>query len=225
VSSHSLGISGNSLYSWGFQGNGRLGDGVSANANVTVPKLIDSNTTWTQVSAGGDHSFGISGGMLYGWGRNNSGQVGNGTQLDVLTPTEVGGGSTAWTYIAAGREFSAGICGGSLYTWGLNFYGNLGLGDTTTRTSPTRVDSSSNWTKVACLSSSGVPVNQRYMFMLGISGGSLYACGDDQFGQLGVGGGGQRNRFVRVGSLTGWVDVGGSTPFWISSHAIRQTVS
>lgn len=225
VFTHALGISGGSLYAWGYQGDGRLGDGVSANANVTLPKLIDSGTNWTQVCVGDNHSLGISGGMLYGWGRNNNGQVGNGTQVHVLTPTEIGGGSTAWTKISAAWDFSAGICGGALYTWGINNTGQLGLGNTTTRLTPTRVDSGTQWSEVCCLNTiwtSGPSINRHTM---GISGGSLYACGSNTYGQLGLGAVGQQNRFARVGSLTGWTQVAGVTPFWSSVLAVRQTAS
>jgi hypothetical protein len=54
------------------------------------------------VSAGGSHSMMVlEDGTLWAWGENGSGQLGDGTTTNKLTPTQVGS-ATNWTNVAAG---------------------------------------------------------------------------------------------------------------------------
>ena len=76
-------------------------------------------------------------GAAYCWGRNNSGQLGDGTRTDQSAPTVVAGGILFRT-ISAGELFTCGVAGtpgvsggtsataASVYCWGDNEYGQLG---------------------------------------------------------------------------------------------------
>jgi alpha-tubulin suppressor-like RCC1 family protein len=99
---HSLGIAGGIAYAWGNNGSGRLGDGtlVTSSSPVTV---VGGITNWSQVSAGGVFSLGLTdSGVIYGWGSNTDGQLGNNTTTASSSPVAVIGGITDWSQVSAG---------------------------------------------------------------------------------------------------------------------------
>ncbi|CAF1686760.1 unnamed protein product, partial [Didymodactylos carnosus] len=77
-----------------------------------------------------------SDGSLFTWGSNAAGQLGNGSNTDVKTPTQLG--KDAWSDIGAGADMQMAIkSDGTLWGWGLN-NGQLGNGTDTPLTVPTR---------------------------------------------------------------------------------------
>lgn len=67
-------------------------------------------------------------GAARGWGRNNMGQLGDGTIVDALSPVQVSG-LTNIIVIAAGGEHSVALTSdGVIWTWGDNVDGQLGDG-------------------------------------------------------------------------------------------------
>lgn len=81
------------------------------------------------VFAQGSHAAAIDeSGVLYVWGNNEYGQVGNGTTENVLQPVKildhVAGYTDGWDYAAAVTEK------GELYTWGYSMLGQTGNGKT-----------------------------------------------------------------------------------------------
>ena len=86
---------------------------------------------------------------LYSFGRNDYGQLGQGTSDLNAHPTPTKVGTSTWKAVAGGWQHSLAIdSDGYLYSFGYNDYGQLGLGDTTNRTSPTKVGTST-WKAVA----------------------------------------------------------------------------
>jgi alpha-tubulin suppressor-like RCC1 family protein len=78
-----------------------------------------------------------SNGSVSCWGRNNFGQVGDGTTADVSGPkVVVASGATA---VATGDDHSCAIVSGTVRCWGRNQWGQLGLGDNNDRSLPTPV--------------------------------------------------------------------------------------
>lgn len=74
-----------SLWSWGYNYYGQLGDGT--NTLKTTPTLIESNTDWVSVIAGGDKTMALKGNnTLCAWG---NGPLGDGKIWDMYTPTIV----------------------------------------------------------------------------------------------------------------------------------------
>jgi hypothetical protein len=66
------------LWAWGWNNNGQLGDGTRVNKNN--PVQIGTATNWKTVAANQYHTLAVKqDGTLWAWGRNNYGQLGDGT--------------------------------------------------------------------------------------------------------------------------------------------------
>jgi alpha-tubulin suppressor-like RCC1 family protein len=110
------------LLAWGANGVGQVGAGdQSPYRSLPASPNLPPGVTITQVAAGARHSLAVTAtGVLYAWGSNNNGQLGNG-DLDVewaLSP-EVTLVPEPVVDIAAAREFSAATTSnGELWVWG-----------------------------------------------------------------------------------------------------------
>jgi alpha-tubulin suppressor-like RCC1 family protein len=104
---HILGLtSTGTVYAWGGNNAGQLGTGntTSTSSPVTV---LGGITNWSQVSAGGSHSLGLtSTGIAYAWGSNDGGALGDGTATNRSSPVTVVGGITNWTQLSASDNIS-----------------------------------------------------------------------------------------------------------------------
>ena len=111
--------------------------GGGTTLRLTVPGLA-----WSQVDPGGQHTLGLArDGAVYAWGRNDVGQLGNGTRTDAASPRRVAlpAGVRA-TQVAAGADFSVALAtDGAVWTWGGNARGQLGVGTTSASPTPRRV--------------------------------------------------------------------------------------
>lgn len=107
----------------------------SSTANGTT----QSFTTASRVSAGGDNTCALSGGIAWCWGNNMWGQVGNGTVNGpaVTSPSPVPGGP--FTTLSAATSATCGISSTMLYCWGF-----VGTGTPTTGT-PYLVSWNTGW--------------------------------------------------------------------------------
>ena len=125
-----------SLWAWGSNAYGALGDGTQTDQRQPVPKQI--GTGFRSAVAGSFFSLAVKeDGTLWSWGKNDSGQLGDGTKIDRLVPQQIGSGFRS---VAAGGHHSLGLKeDGSLWVWGNNFYGQLGVGTEDGKASPTQV--------------------------------------------------------------------------------------
>jgi uncharacterized repeat protein (TIGR02543 family) len=90
---HSLAVTTSGrIYAWGLNNFGQIGNGQSLTIQ-TIPEMISftglqSGETIQSIGAGNDYSFAVTtGGRVYAWGRNGSGQLGDGTKIDRTMPT------------------------------------------------------------------------------------------------------------------------------------------
>jgi hypothetical protein len=95
----------------------------------------------TAIAGGRSHSLVIKNdAIVWAWGRNNSGQLGNGTNTSSNVPVQVIS-LTGATTIAAGEQHSlARNNNGSAWTWGSNGNGELGIGTNTNSNVPVQVN-------------------------------------------------------------------------------------
>ncbi|MCL2411412.1 MAG: hypothetical protein FWC97_07190, partial [Treponema sp.] len=124
-----------SLWGWGDNWFGQLGNGESGNAHIInlTPINIGALHKWLSVSTMQNHTIAIrDDGSLWAWGINELGQLGIGGEGGRTLPTPVDADpNTVWLSISTGASpHSIGIqSDGSLWTWGGNGSGQLGNGD------------------------------------------------------------------------------------------------
>jgi alpha-tubulin suppressor-like RCC1 family protein len=171
-------------YAWGSNTFGQLGNGTTNDAALPANVSTSAVPGFTQIAAGGLHTLAIgTDGNLYAWGANEFGQLGQGGAVtaDLSTPTEVPGFSgTTFQQVAAGGSFSLALTtGGQIYAWGSNFFGQLGNGSTANNPTPTLVSTSG-------VTFSAIAAGSDFALALSTTG-TVYAWGDNGFGQLGNG--------------------------------------
>ena len=156
------------------------------------------------ISAGQAHSLAVrSDGTAWAWGDNQSGQLGDGTTTDRLTPVQVSGltkvaaVSASRCCTASGEYFSLAVrTNGSAWSWGDNGYGQLGDGTTDDRHVPGRVVGLGHVAVVGVTAGTfhGVAVR---------SDGTVFGWGHNGYGQLGDGTEVGRPTPVKVVGLSG----------------------
>jgi len=161
----SFGVRGGKLYAWGYNVNGTLGDETTV--TKSSPVQIGAATDWTFVTAGGgsvstQFAHGIRSGVLYGWGINTVGQIGDLTRTTRSSPVQVGS-ATDWTYVSDGADIPCVLGLNSdkkLYGWGNNSAYNIGLGATGNKSSPVQVGSATDWISITAGDNSSFGIRQ-----------------------------------------------------------------
>jgi alpha-tubulin suppressor-like RCC1 family protein len=136
-----------SIWCWGRNHYGQLGLGNTT--NYSSPKQIGSLTTWAKVSSSDSATFCVAiktDGTLWAWGRNQTGQLGQGNTTNRSSPVQTGA-LTTWAQAASGgNEFCiARKSDGTLWSWGSNGFGFLGLNNTTAYYSPKQIGALTTW--------------------------------------------------------------------------------
>jgi alpha-tubulin suppressor-like RCC1 family protein len=133
------------------------------------------------VSTGDEHTCArTAAGTATCWGRNTSGQLGDGTTTDRRNPVLVGG-MHAFSFVSAvGYAQSCGVAtGGAAYCWGMNLNGKLGDGTIEDRSSPAAVQGGLSFASI----------NSGFFHACGLtSSAAAYCWGYNNTGQLGNGG-------------------------------------
>ena len=198
-----------SLWAWGDNFSGQLGDGTQIERSSPV-KLAGLASIVAAVG-GEAHSVAVGAdGSVYGWGVNDRGQVGDGTTRTRLLPTPVTGISGA-AGVAVGANHVVVIkADGTVWAWGRNDVGELGDGSTTQRNAPVRVGSLSS---VAAIGSG-------YDHSFAVQGnGTLWAWGWNDYGQIGDGSKTSRNAPVQVTGIANVVAVTGGIAHTVALRA------
>lgn len=179
-------------YCWGFNGHGQLGDNSPTLADSTVPVRIANGLLFKQISAGDEHTCGVTTtNRIYCWGYNQQGQVGNGSLVDTRTPTAVDTSGVlaglAASKVAAGYRHTCALAGQDAYCWGNNDAGQLGSNEVfVTHTTPVAV------IKTGVLSGKALSdiATGRYSSCAVATpgtGGNVFCWGKNDDGQLGDG--------------------------------------
>jgi len=190
------------LWGWGNNQYGQLGDG--SNINKLIPTQIGADNDWHIVSTSNyGYTLAIkSNGTLWAWGNNRLGQLGDGSNIDRLTPTQIGT-DTNWKLIYSGTNLSMAIkTDGTLWTWGDNQYGQLGDGSYVNKLIPTQVGTDNDW--IAAQASAGAHAIK--------SNGTLWAWGfNGSPGSYFLGDGTtvtSRPSPIQIGTDANWISIG-----------------
>jgi alpha-tubulin suppressor-like RCC1 family protein len=165
-------------YCWGTNGAGQLGDGSQTLSRV--PVLVNGGHQFRQIRAGQGHACAITRTtqVAYCWGGNSTGQLGDGSKADRLTPTAVAGG-LSWHQLTGGVFHTCGVTtANKAYCWGNNGVGNLGDGTKTQRLRPTAVSGGLAFEQIDAGADHTCAVT---------TGGRAYCWGANSDGELGDG--------------------------------------
>ncbi len=176
--------------------------------------LVKITPASVSLSAGGQTTcLTRSDGTARCWGRNDYGQVGDGTTTRRDLPAKVVG--AGWASISTSGASTCGVKqDGSLWCWGLDNFGQLGIGKGAPAHRPQRVGSGTSWASVSAswVHTCAVKTN-----------GTLWCWGQNLWGQLGIGSVDRyHGRPQRVGTASNWESV--TTGGWhtCALNAARQ---
>ena len=151
------------------------------------------------VVAGGFHSCMLAGGGVQCWGKNDSGQLGDGTQTQRLTPVAVKGLGGTVVALAAGRCHTCALLAtGAIECWGCNASGQLGDGDNADSSAPVQV---------AGIGSGATAIATTWDHTCAVVGGGVQCWGLNANAQLGDGTTAAKNAPVGAGTISNIVAI------------------
>ena len=164
------------VWAWGNNCFGRLGDGTTTDRRTPVQVRNLNNVV--AVAAGFYHTVALrSDGTGWAWGLNRFGELGDGTTAQRLTPVQVRNLDSV-VAIAAGWYTVALRSDGTVWAWGWNGAGSLGDGTTTNRHIPVQVRNLDNVAAIAASNLHTIALR---------NDGTVWAWGSNSLGQLGDG--------------------------------------
>ncbi|MFV8356330.1 T9SS type A sorting domain-containing protein [Flavobacterium sp. XS1P32] len=202
------------LWAWGLSSDGSFGSGIAGDFSI-LPKQIGMQSDWLTIAAGTKVSTAIkTDGTLWSWGYNAVGQVGDGTTVTKLIPTQIGT-DTNWSSISlhvSNYTYSSTLAlktDGTLWAWGTNNDGQLGDGTFVQKNAPVQIGTDTNWSSIDTGESHSLAIK---------TNGTLWAWGKNQYGELGDGTTVKKNVPTQIGTSTLWTSVRGGTGFSVGTQ-------
>jgi alpha-tubulin suppressor-like RCC1 family protein len=204
--SHSLALGGTptvqSIFSWGQNTAGQLGLGNTITRST--PTKLTATTTfkapWTALAACRSYSMALQpDGLLFSWGDDSDGQLGQLGSTTPLLPTAVALAGKQVVALSAGEAHVLAIAAdGSLLAWGNNAAGQLGQGNQISVNGPTAVGTDTDWFAVSAGGGHSLAIKLDR---------TLWSWGANTDGQLGDGSTTASSVPIQVGTNTTWVAV------------------
>jgi alpha-tubulin suppressor-like RCC1 family protein len=219
---HSLAIrTDGTLWAWGRNNEGQLGDGTTISNNA--PIQIGNDTNWLSISAGVSSSVALkTDHTLWSWGDNvtnfpvqismdsdwqkiscgqsnnfaikTNGTLWTWTQNSPI-PIQIGVDSN-WKTISSNLGLIHAIkTNGTLWGWGSNYYGGIGDGTTINKSNPVQIGVDADWDKISNGEQCGFAIK---------TNGTLWAWGWNNDSQLGDGTTIDKLNPIRLGTDTDW---------------------
>lgn len=189
---HNFAIRGSdgSLWGWGLNTSGQLGDGTNT-SKLVATQVKGSDTggfilNVSKVSAGAVHSVAIKNdGTVWAWGANLQYLLGDGTNTTRYQPVQITSLSNNIVVdIRAGSEHTAVLTtSGTVKVWGANYYGQMNTGEIN-RLSPAAVSGSGGYDNSPI---SDISAGTNNSIMIRSSDGSVWTSGANINGQIGDG--------------------------------------
>ena len=180
------------VWSWGLNSYGQLGDGTTTNRLYPVQAKTSESvylTGITSIETGLNHTVALkSGGAVWATGYNGDGRVGDGTNVSKSYFVQVKISESAFltgvTMIEAGGRQTFAMKGdGSVWAWGSNVFGQLGDGTTVSKVFAVQVKTSES-TYLANVKT--IAGGESHMAVLKTDG-SVWVLGYNISGQIGDG--------------------------------------
>ena len=193
---HALALrSDGTVWSWGTSDYGQLGNLPAVAGLPLPPAVVPGLNNIQSIAAGSGTSFALAAdGTVWGWGKNDNGQLGDGSQTNRFYPVHLNAISGVRSVATNGNSTYALKIDGTLWSWGSNTFGLLGNGSADVLSLvPVRVSSLSNVRDVA---------TDSYHVLALLSDGSVWAWGSGGSGQLGNGTSNNSATPVQVSGVT-----------------------
>lgn len=177
---------------WGRNDFGQIGDGTVASSTIVghapVPRQVEGLESGVSVvSAGDDFACAVVSGSAKCWGKNDDGQLGDGTNSASSVPVQVSGLTSGVTSISAGYGHACAVVAGSAKCWGsqTSFFGALGNG--VDANNDGNYDDSSVPVQVSGLTAGVTAISANLASSCAVASGAAKCWGSQHYGQLGNG--------------------------------------
>ena len=214
------------LWLWGLQSNGTLGQNETYNPSKkhrSSPSQVGSSSDWSTSRGGLSISSGVmalkTNGTLWMCGYGGNGGLGQNDKTSRSSPVQIPGTTWAWVGNFGGSS-SAIKTNGTFWSWGYNNAGMLGHNNQTEYSSPKQIPGTwkTDHFSTAQINSSTAAIK---------ADGTLWTWGQNEVGQLGLNQNATSGTYnysspKQVGTNTNWLAVGGISATDKNFFALRK---
>jgi len=176
------------VWSYGYNWHGQVGDGTTNNSRSSPVQAFGLYDV-TAISLEASHVVALkSDGTVWTWGRNLNNVFGDGTTTNRSVPVKVQDAADIVAISAGGQHSAALKSDGTVWCWGYNGYGALGNGTTTSRSMAVKAVGLSDVIAVQAVGYNPSSGGTGPSFTVALKAdGTVWAWGNNQYGQLGDG--------------------------------------